>query len=109
FATCAWAGEADVIDAEVRRSAPGTFDFDVTVKSVDQGARYYADAIEVLAPDGKVLGRRELLHPHEDEQPFTRDVYGVRIPAGIEFVVVRAHHSVKGYDGKKVTVKLPTR
>ena len=109
FATCAWAGEADVVDAKVRRGGSSTFDFDVTVKSVDQSATYYADAIEVIAPDGKLLGRRELLHSHEDEQPFTRDVYGVRIPAGIEVVVVRAHHSVKGYDGRTVTVKLPTR
>jgi hypothetical protein len=104
-----WAGEADVVDAKVRRNASNTFDFDVTVKSVDKGAAYYADAIEVLAPDGKLLGRRELLHSHEDEQPFTRDVYGVRIPAGIEVVVVRAHHNVKGYDGKTLTLKLPAR
>jgi hypothetical protein len=54
----------------VRRGTSNTFDFDVTVKSVDKGARYYADAIEVLAPDGKLLGRRALLHDHEDEQPF---------------------------------------
>jgi hypothetical protein len=105
----AWAGEADVVDAKVRRSASNTFDFDVTVKSVDKGVAYYADAIEVLASDGKLLGRRELLHPHEDEQPFTRDVYSVRIPAGVEVVVVRAHHNVKGYDGKTLTLKLPAR
>jgi hypothetical protein len=109
FAACAWAGEADVVDVKVRRSASSTYDFDVTVKSVDRGFGYYADGIEVLAPDGKLLGRRELLHPHEDEEPFTRDVYGVHIPAGIESVVVRAHHSVKGYDGKTLTVKLLTR
>jgi len=109
FATRAWAGEADVIDAKARRSAFDTFDFDVTVKSVDKGSSYYADAIEVLAPDGKLLARRELLHPHEDEQPFTRGVYGVRIPVGIELVLVRAHHSAKGYDGKMLPLKLPTR
>lgn len=108
-AASAWAGEADVLDAKVRRSAPNTFDFDVTVKSVDKGANYYADAIEVLAPDGELLGRRELLHSHEDEQPFTRDLYGVRIPLGIDRVVVRARHNVKGYDGKTLTLKLPTR
>ncbi len=60
----------------MRRGASNSFDFDVTVKSVDKGTGYYADVIEILAPDGKLLGRRELLHPHEDEQPFTRDVYG---------------------------------
>jgi hypothetical protein len=107
FATCAWAGEADVVDAKVRRGPSNTFDFDVTVKSVDRSTGYYADAIEVLTPDGKLLGQRELLHPHEDEQPFTRDVYGVRIPADIEVVVIRAHHNIKGYDGKALTIKLP--
>lgn len=63
-----------MIDVKVRRGAAGTYDFDVTVKSVDKGWEYYADAFELLAPDGKLLGRRILLHPHETEQPFTRDL-----------------------------------
>ena len=100
-------GEADVVDVKVRRSAPGVYDFDVTVRSVDKGWEYFADAFEVLAPDGKVLGRRTLLHPHETEQPFTRDLYGVRIPAGVDRVVVRARHKPKGYDGKILDVQLP--
>lgn len=96
-----------MIDVKVRRNAPGVYDFDVTVKSVDKGWAYYADAFEVLAPDGKLLGRRVLAHPHETEQPFTRDLYGVRIPAGIERVTVRARHKPKGYDGKGLIVALP--
>ena len=108
-AGCAWAGEADVVAVKVRRSAPNTFDFDVTVKSVDKGANYYANAIEVLLPDGKLLGRRELLHSHEAEQPFTRDLYGVQIPSSVETVIIRAHHNGKGYDGQTLTLKLPTR
>jgi hypothetical protein len=103
----AFAGEADVIDVKIRRAAQNTFDFDVTVKSVDRGWNYYADAFEVLAPDGRVLGRRVLLHPHETEQPFTRDLYGVKIPPGIEQVVVRARHKPKGYDGETLSVRLP--
>ncbi len=103
----ALAGEADVVEVKVRRSAPGVYDFDVTVKSVDRGWDYYADAFEVLAPDGRLLGRRELLHPHKTEQPFTRELYGVKIPAGIETVTVRARHKPKGYDGRTRTVKLP--
>lgn len=101
------AGEADVIDVKVRKSAPGTYDFDVTVRSVDKGWAHYADAFEVLAPGGALLGRRELLHPHETEQPFTRELHGVRIPAGITEVVVRARHKPKGYDGLTKLVKLP--
>ena len=107
LSVAAFAGEADVVDVKVRRSAPGVYDFDVTVKSVDRGWAYYADAFEVLSPDGRLLGRRELLHPHETEQPFTRDLYGVRIPSGITAVVVRARHKPKGYDGDALTVSLP--
>lgn len=103
----AWAGEADVVAAKVRRAADGTYDFDVTVKSNDRGWDYFADAFEVLTLDGKVLGTRVLLHPHEAEQPFTRELYGVKIPQGIEHVVIRARHKPKGHDGKTLTVELP--
>jgi len=108
-ASLASAGEADVGEVKARRSAPGVYDFDVTVRSVDKGWEYYADAVEVLAPDGKVLGQRVLLHPHETEQPFTRDLYGVRVPAGVAEVTVRARHKPRGYDGRSMKVRLPDR
>jgi hypothetical protein len=108
-ASSASAGEADVIDVKVRSGGPGVFDFDVTIRSVDKGWEYYADAFEVLAPDGRVLGQRILLHPHETEQPFTRDLYGVRVPAGVAEVTVRARHKPKGYDGRTLRARLPGR
>jgi hypothetical protein len=103
----AWAGSADVVRVEVRMQAPGVYDFDVTVKSDDTGWEHYADAFEVMSLDGRVLGQRVLLHPHEDEQPFTRDLHGLHIPAGIDRVIVRAHHKAKGYDGAILVVTLP--
>jgi len=107
FASTAWAGDADVVAAKVQRAANGTYDFDVTVKSDDRGWDYFADAFEVLTPDGKVLGTRVLLHPHENEQPFTRELYGVKIPQSVGRVVIRARHKPKGYGGKTLTVELP--
>jgi hypothetical protein len=103
----AWAGEADVVDVEVSRSGDGTWHFDVTVRHADTGWDHYADAFEVVAPDGTVLGTRTLLHPHVDEQPFTRSLSGVEIPAGIGEVTVRAHDSVDAYGGAELTVALP--
>jgi len=103
------ARDADVVDVKVRRGSAGTWDFDITVKSVDKGWDYYADAFEVLAPDGRVLGQRVLLHPHETEQPFTRDLYGVKVPAGVTRVTVRARHKPAGYGGKTMEVTLPVR
>ncbi|MBI3452524.1 MAG: hypothetical protein HY057_06815 [Rhodospirillales bacterium] len=101
------AGEADVIAAAVKPVGGGQYDFDVTIRSNDRGWSYYADRFEVLAPDGTVLGVRELLHPHETEQPFTRELSGVRIPDGIDRVTVRARHRPRGYDGATLVVKVP--
>lgn len=103
----ALAGEADVIDVEVRRASDGAYDFDVTIRSNDRGWDYYADAFEVLAPDGTLLGRRVLFHPHVEEQPFTRDLHGVAIPPEIERVTIRARHKPAGYDGEVLSVDLP--
>lgn len=103
----AQAGDADVIGVQVRSSGNGVYDFDVTIRSNDTGWSFYADQFEVLAPDGRVLGARELLHPHDDEQPFTRDLYGVRIPAGVSEVLVRARHKPRGYNGATMRVRLP--
>jgi hypothetical protein len=103
----AFAGEANVTDAKVAHRSGRIFDFDVTVRSRDTGWDRYADRIEVLGPDGKVLGTRVLEHPHEDEQPFTRDVYGVTIPGGIAEVTIRAHFKPVGFDGATLKVALP--
>jgi hypothetical protein len=109
LSSAALAGEADVIAVAVERHA-GTedvFDFRVTILSNDTGDTYYADAFEVLAPDGSLLGRRDLDHPHTNEQPFTRALESLKVPVGIERVTVRARHKPRGYDGQTVTVRLP--
>lgn len=101
------AGEADVIAAKVRKVSTGIYNFDVTIRSNDKGWKYYCDRFEVLTTDGTLLGARTLFHPHETEQPFTRDLYNVRIPANVTQVRIRARHKPKGYDGKTLTVKIP--
>lgn len=101
------AGEADVVEAEATAMGDGTYRFDVTVQHADTGWEHYADAWDVVAPDGTVLGTRTLLHPHVDEQPFTRSLTGVAITDGVTQVTIRAHDSVDGYGGKEIAVLLP--
>ncbi|MEQ9122063.1 MAG: hypothetical protein RIM80_05800 [Alphaproteobacteria bacterium] len=103
----ATAGEADVIDATARQAADGTWTITATVRHEDEGWVHFADAFEALAPDGTVLGVRTLAHPHVDEQPFTRSLTGVVIPAEIKSIRVRAHDNVHGYRGAELTVDLP--
>lgn len=103
----AGAGEADVVGVEAVSEGAGSWRFHVTVAHGDTGWDHYADKWDVVAPDGGVLGTRVLVHPHETEQPFTRSLGGVKIPAGIGAVVLRAHDSVHGYGGREMTVALP--
>lgn len=101
------AGEADVVEAEAVREQARTYRFDVTVRHGDEGWDHYADAFEVVAPDGTILGTRTLYHPHVDEQPFTRSLTGVAIPESVTEVTVRARDSVHGFGGATVSVTLP--
>ena len=100
-------GCADVVGVEVIPDGDGSFTFHVTVASADEGWDKYADEWVVRSPDGEILGTRTLLHPHENEQPFTRSLSGVQIPAGITEVIVAAGDSVSGYCGAEVEVAVP--
>jgi hypothetical protein len=71
------------------------------------GPDYHADAFEILGPDGRVLGRRDLPQPSPNEQPFTQVLENLRVPVGIERVTVRARHKPRGYDGQSVSIRLP--
>ncbi|MDP1534964.1 MAG: hypothetical protein Q8L92_15415, partial [Rubrivivax sp.] len=72
-------------------------------------AQRYADAFRVQGQGGVVFGERVLWHDHAGEQPFTRDLYGVRIPAGIQRVHIQARDKRHGYGGKTIEVMLPGR
>lgn len=101
----ACAGEAKIIDVKVINNQ-GSYRFDVTLEHGDTGWDHYADGWEVLTPDGGVLGKRVLAHPHVNEQPFTRSLSGVRIPQGIRSVMIRAHDSIHGYSSETFEVDL---
>ncbi len=98
---------ANVIGVTVDQEGNGSYRFSVTVLSDELGWDKYADAWEVRSLDGEVLGVRELVHPHEDEQPFTRSLAGVVIPPDIDEVVVVARDSVVGFCGSAYSVSLP--
>ena len=99
----------DVVAARLVARDADRFDFDVTVSSPYDTPGRYADGFRAVGKDGRVFGERKLLHDHAGEQPFTRDLYGVRIPPGVRVVVVQARDQKYGYGGKTVEVVLPGR
>ena len=83
---------------EARASQSGSsWRFDVTLSHPDTGWDHYADGWRVELPSGEVLGFRELLHPHVNEQPFTRSLSGVDVPEGAKTLHIRARDNADGW------------
>ncbi len=105
--------DADVIFVRAVQTGENTWTFHVTVEHPDTGWEDYADGWDVVLPDGTIIKpdassdfTRLLLHPHENEQPFTRSQSNIVIPADVQTVTVRAHDLVDGYGGQEVVVNL---
>ncbi|QGX99922.1 hypothetical protein EI983_17270 [Roseovarius faecimaris] len=105
FATPALSGAPEIVSAKVEKSGM-SWRVEVTLKHEDTGWDHYADGWDVLDATGKVLGHRELLHPHVDEQPFTRSLSNLMLPDGTREVFIRAHCSVKGWSDDVYRVEL---
>ena len=98
-------GEVEIVNVEVVCSSSCTFS--VTLKHGDEGWDHYANQWDVMLMDGTLLKSRVLYHPHVDEQPFTRSLSGVRIPAGTSRVKIRAKDLKHGYSSKEFSVQIP--
>ncbi len=99
------AADADVVDVNVRALGENRYSIDVTVLHADTGWDHYANGWDVLDENGKVLGTRELLHPHVNEQPFTRSLT-ITLDPNITRITLRATDSVHGHEGKTITVDI---
>jgi len=97
---------AQVTYVQATQSQNGSWCFSTQVHHNDQGWEHYADAWQVLDLQGNVLGERKLLHPHDNEQPFTRSLCNVQIKPDLQKVVVRAKCNEHGWGDKTVTVNL---
>ncbi|MDF1726127.1 MAG: hypothetical protein P1U53_00120 [Sulfitobacter sp.] len=74
-----------------------SYNFDVTISHQDTGWGNFADAWRIVDMNGTELGLRNLAHPHEHEQPFTRSLSNVRIPDDVSVVGVQTRDTVGGW------------
>ena len=98
----------DVIRANASRADDDTWAFAVTLSSPYDSPERYADAWRVLSPDGTELGVRILAHDHGSEQPFTRSLTGIEVPAGVTVVTIEGRDQVSGWGGATIEVELST-
>lgn len=104
----AMAADVSIEKVAVTKQAGDLYHFDVTLRHADTGWQHYANVWEVVSKDGQtVYGKRTLWHPHVNEQPFTRSLGGVRIPADVRRVWIRAGDTVHGIAAKRYAVDLP--
>ncbi len=93
---------AHVLGVDVQKTDANTYTFSTTVRHRDEGWEHYANLWRVVGED-VTNGVRELLHPHDDEQPFTRSQTNVETTGA---VVLEASDNVHGTGGSTVTLDL---
>ncbi len=102
------AGSVEIVAAVFTHSGK-SWRVSTTLRHADTGWEHYADAWRVVTADGRVLATRVLYHPHEHEQPFTRSLEDVHIPADTHVVYVEAHCKVHGWSRQRLQVDLRQR
>lgn len=100
------AGDVSILMADFRSVGNTHWAVNVTLRHSDEGWDHYADNWRVVDAQGNVLGDRVLFHPHVDEQPFTRGINSVHIPADITNVYIEAHDKEHGWSAKRLQVDL---
>lgn len=110
FAGALWssqavAGQVEIVKVQFEKQG-SSWRVNTTLRHDDTGWDHYADGWRVVDEKGKELGMRTLYHPHETEQPFTRGLSNVMIPAGVSVVFVEAHDKVHGWSKQRVRVDL---
>ena len=93
---------AHILATDLRLSSSSTYTFSATVHHNDQGWDNYADAFEVKG-DKVENGLRVLMHPHDNEQPFTRSQSNVEASG---LVWLEAKDNVEGLGGSKIYLNL---
>ena len=99
------ADDAAITAVETRKDGD-SWTFSVTLEHGDTGWDDYADGWRVVTENGTELGLRALLHPHVNEQPFTRSQSGIVIPDGVIRVFVEARTNTDGWGAARFAVDL---
>ncbi len=90
----------DVINATAELDGDGTWTISATLSSPYDSPERYADAWQVIGPDGTAYGERFLTHDHAGEQPFTRSESGIEIPDDVDVVTIQGRDQVSGWGGQ---------
>lgn len=100
------ANDVTILAADLQRNKDDNWSINVTLEHADSGWEHYADEWRIVDSDGNVLGSRVLLHPHDDEQPFTRGLTGVALPSDASILYIEAHDLIHGWTPKRLQIDM---
>ncbi|GAD00816.1 hypothetical protein [Agarivorans albus] len=106
YSISALANDVTIVAAEFTQDGQRTWKVDVSLMHSDTGWDHYANMWRVVDVNGTVLGERELLHPHVNEQPFARSLSKVPHPAVGSIVYIEARDKVHGWSPQRFEVDL---
>jgi len=109
LSTFSQANEVEITNVVAHQKSDKTWTFAVTLKHGDTGWEHYANEWQVRTLDNEILATRTLFHPHVDEQPFTRNTSGVKIPASMEVVRIVARDKLHGLSPNVIQINLKTK
>lgn len=109
FNSVSIASEVSIKAVNFKQSTNGFYQFNVTLAHADKSWQHYANLWQIETLSGEVLGTRVLLHPHINEQAFTRSLSNIKIPKSVTKVIVRAGCTIDGINSKKIVVELGAR
>jgi hypothetical protein len=99
----------DVVAGRLVPSGAGRYDVTVSLSSPYDTRFRFADGWRVLTSRGDFLGERWFHRHHAFEQPWTRTLRGIRIPADVDEVVLEGHDVMYGYGGGAYFLRVPPR
>jgi len=105
FAQLSYANEVEIVNVYMQETDSG-WRAEVTLKHNDTSWEHYADAWRVVDRNGHLIKTRVLFHPHINEQPFTRSLSGISIPADQSIIYVEAHDKQHGWSKQRVEIDL---
>jgi hypothetical protein len=103
--TAVSAGDVKIVSASFQKDG-SNWTVNVKLHHGDTGWDHYADSWRIVDEKGTLLAERVLHHPHVDEQPFTRSLFGVTMPDGTAIVFIEAHDKVHGWTPDRLKVDL---
>lgn len=99
FSASVYAQPPQVVKADASLKSNQLFDIAVTIRHSDTGWEHYASEWVVEDGEGKEIAKRTLYHPHVNEQPFTRSIRDVLIPADANKITIKAKCN-KGHESQ---------